>query len=410
MKKLLLSLLLLLSLATMGCAAESQVSKEKMVTPKEKVVLGIENMDEAKRLLQGRRVGLFTNQTGVDSQLKSSVDIIREKYNLAAVYVPEHGLFGAVAAGEKFEDAKYEDIPIISLYGSTRRPTEAMLEKIDVMCVDIQDIGARHYTYFSSLAYIMEECAKKGVQVVVFDRPNPLGGKIQGPVLKPQFKTFVGLYEIPLRHGLTIGEYAKYINSKYNIRCFLKVVPMKHYRRDMYWSKTGLPWVMTSPLIPTAETAWYYLLTGVIGDTSLSNGVGTAKPFYFVGAPFIKAKEFKEELEKLPFTGVKYRLAAYMPRYGAYKGETVNGVEIYLEDPEAINLPELQYRILYLVKQKYPELAFPDRGHDAEGTRCDIGLGEDSIRKGEEPEKAFARWNEECRKYAEDIKPFLLYK
>lgn len=386
------------------------VPTSQAAIPDGQTILGIERLEEAHRLLQGKRVGLFTNQTGVDSQLKSSVDIIREKYNLAAVYVPEHGLFGAVAAGEKFNDAQYEGIPILSLYGATRRPTTEMLDKIDVMCVDIQDIGARHYTYFSSLAYIMEECAKKGVQVVVFDRPNPLGGAIQGPVLKPQFKTFIGLYEIPLRHGLTIGEFAKYINTKYNIRCFLKVVPMKNYRRDMYWSKTGLPWIMTSPLIPTADTAWYYLLTGVIGDTSMSNGVGTAKPFYFVGAPFIKAKEFKAELEKLPFEGVKYRLAAYMPRYGAYKGETVNGVEVYLEKPENINLPELQYRILYLVKQQYPELAFPDRGHDADGTRCDIGLGEDSIRKGEEPEKAFARWKQECEEYAKAIEPFMLYK
>lgn len=195
----------------------------------DRVVLGIARVaePEVKKLLEGKRLGLFTNQTGIDSQLRSSVDIIREQYNLSALFVPEHGLFGAVTAGEKFNDSQYHGIPVFSLYGSTRRPSKEMLASIDAMVVDIQDVGVRHYTYFSSLAYIMETCAKFDKQVVVLDRPNPLGDKMQGPVLKPEYATFIGLYSIPLRHGLTIGEFARYINKEEGINCKLDVVTLK---------------------------------------------------------------------------------------------------------------------------------------------------------------------------------------
>ena len=211
MKKLLCilcSLLIVLFAATSFAAAGEK-----------RVVLGIERIDEpfAKQLLAGKRLGLFTNQSGVDSKLRSSTELLQKSYNLTALFVPEHGLFGAVAAGETFESHTYKDIPVHSLYGEDRRPTAKMLDEIDTMVVDIQDVGIRHYTYFSSLAYIMEECAKAKKQVVVLDRPNPLGGAMQGPVLKPEYKTFIGLYELPLRHGLTIGEFASYINATQHI-------------------------------------------------------------------------------------------------------------------------------------------------------------------------------------------------
>ena len=210
MKKLLCilcSLLIVLFAATSFAAAGEK-----------RVVLGIDRIDEpfAKQLLAGKRLGLFTNQSGVDSKLRSSTELLQKSYNLTALFVPEHGLFGAVAAGETFESHTYKDIPVHSLYGEDRRPTAKMLDEIDTMVVDIQDVGIRHYTYFSSLAYIMEECAKAKKQVVVLDRPNPLGGAMQGPVLKPEYKTFIGLYELPLRHGLTIGEFASYIKQKLN--------------------------------------------------------------------------------------------------------------------------------------------------------------------------------------------------
>ena len=393
---------LLIMLLTMTAAA-----KENRVT------LGIERIDEpfVQEQLAGKRLGLFTNQSGVDSRLRSSVALLQEKYNLTALFVPEHGLFGAVAAGETFASHSYKHIPVHSLYGATRRPTPEMLAQIDAMVVDIQDVGIRHYTYFSSLAYIMEECAKEKKQVIVLDRPNPLGGTIQGPVLKPEYKTFIGLYELPLRHGLTIGEFARYINSTQHIDCDLKVIPMKGWHRRQLWQDTGLPWVQTSPLIPTPETALLYGVTGVCGDSNLSVGVGTAKPFYFVGAPFADADAVKATLDARHLAGVAFRAARFTPRYGAYQDELVQGVEIYLTDVRRVNLPELDYILFSTFKSLYPEqIKTPERGYGSKGYKLDIALGESSLREGEAAETAFARWQQECADFTQQVKPYLLYK
>ena len=393
---------LLIMLLTMTAAA-----KENRVT------LGIERIDEpfVQEQLAGKRLGLFTNQSGVDSRLRSSVALLQEKYNLTALFVPEHGLFGAVAAGETFASHSYKHIPVHSLYGATRRPTPEMLAQIDAMVVDIQDVGIRHYTYFSSLAYIMEECAKEKKQVIVLDRPNPLGGTIQGPVLKPEYKTFIGLYELPLRHGLTIGEFARYINSTQHIDCDLKVIPMKGWHRRQLWQDTGLPWVQTSPLIPTPETALLYGVTGVCGDSNLSVGVGTAKPFYFVGAPFADADAVKAALDARQLAGVAFRAARFTPRYGAYQDELVQGVEIYLTDVRSVNLPELDYILFSTFKSLYPEqIKTPERGYGSKGYKLDIALGESSLREGEAAETAFARWQQECADFTQQVQPYLLYK
>ena len=393
---------LLIMLLTMTAAA-----KENRVT------LGIERIDEpfVQEQLAGKRLGLFTNQSGVDSRLRSSVALLQEKYNLTALFVPEHGLFGAVAAGETFASHSYKHIPVHSLYGATRRPTPEMLAQIDAMVVDIQDVGIRHYTYFSSLAYIMEECAKEKKQVIVLDRPNPLGGTIQGPVLKPEYKTFIGLYELPLRHGLTIGEFASVINSTQHIDCDLKVIPMKGWHRRQLWQDTGLPWVQTSPLIPTPETALLYGVTGVCGDSNLSVGVGTAKPFYFVGAPFADADAVKAALDARHLAGVAFRAARFTPRYGAYQDELVQGVEIYLTDVRRVNLPELDYILFSTFKSLYPEkIKTPERGYGSKGYKLDIALGESSLREGEAAETAFARWQQECADFTQQVKPYLLYK
>ena len=393
---------LLIMLLTMTAAA-----KENRVT------LGIERIDEpfVQEQLAGKRLGLFTNQSGVDSRLRSSVALLQEKYNLTALFVPEHGLFGAVAAGETFASHSYKHIPVHSLYGATRRPTPEMLAQIDAMVVDIQDVGIRHYTYFSSLAYIMEECAKEKKQVIVLDRPNPLGGTIQGPVLKPEYKTFIGLYELPLRHGLTIGEFASFINSTQHIYCDLKVIPMKGWHRRQLWQDTGLPWVQTSPLIPTPETALLYGVTGVCGDSNLSVGVGTAKPFYFVGAPFADADAVKAALDARHLAGVAFRAARFTPRYGAYQDELVQGVEIYLTDARRVNLPELDYILFSTFKSLYHEqIKTPERGYGSKGYKLDIALGESSLREGEAAETAFARWQQECAAFEQQVKPYLLYK
>lgn len=377
------------------------------------VTLGVERLHEpfVQQMLANKRVGLFTNQSGVDSKLTSSVELVRTQADLRAIFVPEHGLFGAVAAGDEVKGHEYDGVPVYSLYGDTRRPTTEMLAQVDALLVDIQDVGTRHYTYFSSLAYIMEECAKNNKQVIVLDRPNPLGGAMEGPVLKPDYATFVGLYTLPLRHGLTIGEFARYINKTQNINCKLDVVPMQGWKRSMLWQDTGLPWTLTSPLIPTAETAIMYGVTGVIGDSSLSIGIGTAKPFAFVGAPFAEAQQVKQALDALAVPHVAFRAASFTPRYGAYSGELVQGVEVYVLDVHKVNLAEVQYKIYLALAKLYPDkVKAQERGYGAKGYKTDILLGESSLRECADAEKTFARWHEECRQFARAVQPYLLYK
>ena len=376
------------------------------------VTLGVERLGEpaVQRLLAQKRVGLFTNQSGVDSKLTSSVELVKRYANLQAIFVPEHGLFGAVAAGDEVQSHDYAGIPVISLYGDTRRPTQEMLEKIDALLVDIQDVGIRHYTYFSSLAYIMEECAKHNKEVIILDRPNPLGGAIEGPVLKKEYATFVGLYPLPLRHSLTIGEFARFINRTQKINCKLEVVPMKGWKHSMLWQDTGLPWVMTSPQIPTAETALLYGVTGVIGDSTLSVGIGTTKPFAFVGAPFAEAQKVKAALDALEISGVAFRAASFTPRYGEYAGELVQGVEVYVLDAHSINLAELQYKIYLALQKLYPEKVQSQKREYADGYKMDIVLGESSLRECADEKETFARWQQECADFAKEAQPYLLYK
>ena len=377
------------------------------------VTLGVERLGEpqVQRMLAHKRVGLFTNQSGVDRRLTSSVELVRAQADLQAIFVPEHGLFGAVAAGDEVKGHEYAGIPVFSLYGDTRRPTQEMLSKIDAMLVDIQDVGIRHYTYFSSLAYIMEECAKYQKEVIILDRPNPLGGAMEGPVLKPEYATFIGLYPLPLRHGLTIGEFARYINKTQQLNCRLQVVPLKGWRRSMLWQDTGLPWTLTSPLIPTAETAVLYGVTGVLGDSNLSVGVGTAKPFFFVGAPFADAQQVKAALDALALPHVAFRAASFTPRYGDYTGELVQGVEIYILDAHKVNLAELQYKIYLAMDKLYPDkLKAQERGYGAEGYKTDIALGESSLRECADETETFARWRSECAAFAKEVQPYLLYR
>ena len=406
-------LLLLLCIVVLSGCMLTNAKKMDVENSSSKVVLGIERVTEPEfsKLFKGKRLGLFTNQTGVDSMLRSSVDILRGQYNLSAIFVPEHGLYGAVTAGEKFNDSQYQNIPVLSLYGASRRPSKEMLDKIDTMVVDIQDVGVRHYTYFSSLAYIMEACAKYNKEVVVLDRPNPLGDKIQGPVLKPEYATFIGLYSIPLRHGFTIGEFARYINKEESINCQLEVVPMRNYRASMDWAATGLPWVQTSPRIPTAECAYLYCITGSLGNGNLSVGIGTGKPFHFVGAPFMDAAQVKQALDAQRLPGIGFRAAVFTPEAGAYAGKLVHGVEIYVLDKEQANLAEAGYQILATLRQLYPDmLTFKERGYGLKGYKIDTNLGESSARENLPAKEVFSRWDQETAAFGKKAKLYKLYQ
>jgi len=273
-------------------------------------------MEKSFELIEGRQVGLVTNQSGVNSRGKSTIEVLKEKegVELAALYAPEHGLDGTAAAGEYVESYEHEKygIPVYSLYGQTRMPTEEMLEGIDLLLYDIQDIGARSYTYISTLNYCMIAAEKYDLPVVVLDRPNPLGGTlVEGPVMEERFISFVGVDILPKAHGMTVGELALYFNR--NIGVDLTVVPMEGYDRGMIYQDTGLSWVQTSPNIPDLEAVFGYMVCGLGEDT----GVVQAEDFKWIGGKGLDGEKYAEKLNASDLKGIKFIPEAKNDKGGA---------------------------------------------------------------------------------------------
>lgn len=247
------------------------------------------------------------------------------------------------------------NIPVFSLHGDTRRPTPNMLAGIDVIVYDIQDVGVRCYTYATTLFYVMEAAAKRGIEVVVLDRPNPLGGIVDGLMLKKQWRSYVGYINVPFCHGMTIGELARFFNAEYKIRCNLEVIPMKGWRRDMPFKQTELPWVPTSPHIPEPDTPIYYATTGLIGELSVvSIGIGYTLPFKVVGAPWINGKVLASKLSALKLPGVHFTPFHFRPFYGLFKGKDCQGILIKVTNPRLFRPVTTQFAILGLLKSLYP--------------------------------------------------------
>ena len=365
MKKLLL--IFSIALCTMMQA------KNPVVKTDIRVKTGVEVLrDRGFEGLVGRKVGLVTNPSGVDSQLNSTVDIL---YNapgveLVALYGPEHGVRGDVYAGDKVNDAvdAATGLPVYSIYGATRKPTPEMLEGVEVMVYDIQDVGARSYTFISSLGLVMEACAEKGIEVMVLDRPNPLGGnKIEGCNVEPGFFSFVSQYPIPYIYGLTVGELAVMINEEgmnrgqkgdqEPVHCKLTVVPMEGWSRDMLYEDTGLPWVLPSPNIPFKDSPIYYVSSGICGELYgfMNIGVGYTLPFQVFGALWIEPEELKAKLESYDIPGVSFRTIWYKPFSGSLKGQLVRGLQFFYTDYEAARLTEVQFMVMQAVAELYPD-------------------------------------------------------
>ena len=322
--------------------------------------------------LEGRRVGLVTNPSGVDRYLKSTIDILFEapEVNLVALYGPEHGVRGDVYAGGKIADSRDEatGLPVYSLYGSTRKPTPEMLEGIDVMVYDIQDVGARSYTFISTLGLVMEACAAKDIEVMVLDRPNPLGGnKIEGCYVEQPFNSFVSQYRIPYVYGLTVGELAVLINEEglnrgqkgdqEPVKCRLTVVPMEGWTRDMLYEDTGLPWVLPSPNIPFKESPMYYASSGIMGELYgfMNIGIGYTLPFQIFGALWLDPEKLKERLESYELPGISFRTIWYKPYFGSLAGKLVKGLQFFFTDYEKARLTDTQFYVMQAVAELYPD-------------------------------------------------------
>lgn len=367
--------------------------------PAANVTLGDEIfLSDTWRELRGRSIGIVTNQTGVTSRLETIVDAMRRNPQIAlkAIYSPEHGLRGDQAAGAYVKSYVDErtGLPVYSLYGATRHPTGAMLADIDVLLYDIQDVGDRAYTYISTLAYVMQAAKTYGKSVWVLDRPNPMGGSlVEGPVLDLRFASFIGLYAIPVRHGMTVGELANLFNDHFSIRCSLRVVPMQNYSRAMFWPDTGLHWVQTSPNIPEWDTTLVYPATGLIDSAGVNNGTGYTKPFKYAGAYKLDGARLADALNARNVSGVYFRAAAWAPIAGFWQGKTLTGVELVITDPATFLAVRTAVEILVTVRKISPETIVirnpagldKDWGTDSLRRGLEDGLSADAILKQWEP-------------------------
>jgi uncharacterized protein YbbC (DUF1343 family) len=396
---------------------------------KGRVILGCENFfADHLDIVKNKKVGLITNQTGVDHELRSLIDLFHKNpfIDLVALYAPEHGIRGNIPAGQTIpfcKDEKY-DLPIYSLYGqhiypdlrknrdfdaemrsfdtndTGKMPDDSMVENVDVMVFDIQDIGTRIFTYTATMAYCMQVCAKAGIKFIVLDRPNPINGQdLEGPILDyPQYSSFVGLYPIPVRHGMTIGELSQLFNSRYlPEKVDLTVIPMRGWSRAMWYDQIGLPWVYPSPNIPTMQTATVYPGQVFLEGTNISEGRGTTKPFELFGAPWITGQDLVDELNMLALPGVKFREAWFLPVISKYKGQLCSGAQIHVVDREIFMPFNTTIFIIQTIQKMYPE-KFRFHSH-----YFDLIIGSSSVRQSIEKDIPV---DEITKKYSSQIDEF----
>ncbi len=407
-----LSLIPLILLLFGACAGNE---KNTPVKPGIDVLIG-RNFD----LLQGKRVGLITNNTGVTAALKSTIDVLVETKNvkLAALFGPEHGVRGNIFAGKKignFTDRK-TGLPVYSLYGETRQPTEKMLQGLDVLVYDIQDAGYRAYTYIYTMAYAMQAAAQHDLQFIVLDRPNPLGADfIEGPVLEEEFSSFIGLYPIPYIYGMTVGELAQYFNKEFAIDCKLIIVPMQGYKRSMRFEDTGLQWVPTSPHIPRANSAVFAATLGNIGELhKVSEGVGYTQPFEVLGETWIDPDEFAAEMNSRNLPGVIFRPCYFRPYYFINEGKELGGVQIHITQIQQFSPMAVQLHLMHALLKCYPEHNIFTDVSDGRISMFFKAMGtkfvSDALLAGKTPSVIMQSWQPKIEAFRQKRKRYLIYK
>jgi uncharacterized protein YbbC (DUF1343 family) len=406
---------------------------QTMRTPKSTqrlpVKLGVEVLFEKHpELVRSKNVGLITNPTGLDSQLDSIIEIFRAhpEVKLTALYGPEHGVRGNAQAGEyvAFYFDEHFQLPVFSLYGQTHKPpanmmtnideymqVEAgMMKSVDVMVFDLQDVGTRVYTYIATMAYAMQAAADANIPFIVLDRPNPINGvAMEGPILEyPEHSSFIGLYPIPLRHGMTAGELAQLFNDKFLKRKVkLTVVPMENWTRDEWFDETSLPWVLPSPNMPTLEAATVYPGQVILEGTNLSEGRGTTKPFEMFGAPWIDGFVLAGKLNALKLPGVKFREVWFTPTFSKFSGQQCGGCQLHVTDRNAYQSIATTLAILSVVKKTYGDKL------QLHASYFDKVLGTSTVRealeRGEPVEEIVAGFAPGLAEFAKLREPYLLY-
>jgi uncharacterized protein YbbC (DUF1343 family) len=348
------------------------------------ITVGIERIEHYRPLLDGKRIGLITNPTGIDRHFVSTIDRLAASFHLVALFSPEHGVRGDLQAGVRLDD--YVDpatgCTVYSLYGPTKQPTPAMMDAIDVLCFDIQDVGARFYTYLYTMAYALKACALADKPLVVFDRPNPVGAtQVEGNRLDDRFASFVGNYGLPQRYGLTIGEVARYINEEADIHATLHVIPMEGYRRDMTYRDTGFPWVFPSPNIPSMDTPLLYLATCVFEGTTMSEGRGTTRPFEVVGSPTLDAVTLVRKMTERNLPGVAFRPLYFTPTFSKHQGTLCQGIQLHVTDAAVFRPVYTGMVLLKTIEALDPAFAYLPPYKEGLRPMIDLLNGDDFLRE-----------------------------
>lgn len=358
--------------------------------------------------LNGKRIGVITNHSGIDSARRSTLTLLRSApgVKLRAIFSPEHGLTGKLDEKVASGTDPLSGLPVYSLYGQVKKPTREMLRGLDALVYDIQDVGARYYTYITTLAYAMEAAAAAGLDFFVLDRPNPINASmVQGPVMDPTMKSFIGYYPLPVRYGMTPGEVAQFFNREAGIGARLQVVPMKGYRRDAWFDQTRLPWVDPSPNLRNLTQSILYCGVGIVESANVSVGRGTSTPFEIVGAPWISGQRLADYLQKRKIAGVSIEPVSFVPRSDRYSGQSCQGVRLRLADRNNLDAPALGVELAAALYHLYP-----GKFHFG-NTMSMIGSREvmQAIKNGDDPRQIRQRWQAGLAAFLQKRQKYLLY-
>ncbi len=375
----------------------------------DRVWLGVDVLEERNfDGLKGQRVGLITNQTGVDSRGRRTIDMLagRSDVKLVAIFSPEHGVGGTAEGAVANASDAATGVPIYSLYGETRRPTDSMLKGIDTLVFDIQDAGVRFYTYVTTMAYCMEEAAKHHIEFVVLDRPVPLGGEvIEGPVLDANRPSFTGYFPMPVRYGMTLGELAKMFNAENHIGADLEVFPLGNWHRGDAYDQTGLKWIPPSPNLRTVNEAFLYPGIEILQAGGVSVGRGTDKPFETLGAPWIEANAFAAALNRSEIPGVSFSSAEFTPNSDLYHGQLCRGVRITVTSRDSFRSMRVGLEMADVLHHMYTDHFDLDKINELLGSESTI----DRLKRGDAPVDIIAGWTADLDKFRQMREKYLLY-
>jgi uncharacterized protein YbbC (DUF1343 family) len=387
------------------------------------ITIGIEQLLAAPPpFLAGQRLALLCNQASTDRHFRHSRDLIMQAFpdQLVRLFSPQHGFFSEkqdnmIESGHSTDAAS--GLPVFSLYGETRQPTAAMFADFDILLIDLQDVGTRVYTFIWTVAHCLQQAAASGKKVLLLDRPNPAGGQIvEGNLLKPELRSFVGLHEIPMRHGLTMGELALLCNKEMGIEADLAVIRMQGWQRDMFFAETGFPWVFPSPNMPTPLTALVYPGQVIWEGANISEGRGTTLPFELVGAPFIRPQDVLRHLDKTELPGCLLRPLLFEPTSGKWAGQPCAGFQVHVTERQRFRAYRLSLALLRAFLQLYPhDFAWkqPPYEYEYEKLPIDLILGDQELRQalesGAEIMELEQTWQEELAAFNERRQAVLLY-